>query len=188
MSNTDPTRDKLLSLMGAGVPAVAAARAAGVTEAYVSQLLDTEDFRTALIEASAGRLEAAIKHDETVESLEAKTLRIIEQKLPFVRSAMEAAKVFQILNNSKKRAVADPNSSQGAGGTQIVTLVLPKASRTSIKLNSANQVIEVDSRTMAPLPSRELPALQQADAERAKKLLDQAAPMNTVIDGVVRVL
>lgn len=182
------TKDRLLGYLAAGVSQTAAASAVGVDPSYVSQLLEQDDFKIALVERSAGRLQKAIDHDESIESLETKAARVIEQKLPFVRNALEAARIFQILNSSKKRAVASPDSSQGAGGVQSVTIVLPKAAAVSLRMNTQNQVIEVEGRAMAPLPSRNLPALQEAEAARAKQLLDTATPQHTIIDGVVRVL
>lgn len=183
----DHNRAKLLELMGAGIPPSAAAAAVGVDPSYVSQLLDTDEFRAALVEASAGRIQAALEHDNTVEGLEKKLLRVIEQKLPFVRNPMEAAKIFQILNNSKKRLVTGSDSSNANQGVQMVTIVLPKAAAVNIKVNTANQVIDVAGRTMAPLPSRELPKLQEADAARAVTVLENAEKVTT-IGGVVRVL
>lgn len=187
MSNS-AIRDKLISLLAAGVPPSAAASAAGVEPSYVSQLLETEDFREALLVASSARLEEAIAHDKTVESLESKTLRAIEQKLPFVRSAMEAAKIFQILNNSKKRALTDRDANAGGGNVQLVTIVLPKAAAVNLRLNSQQQVIEVEGRTMAPLPSRELPKLQEADSKRAAEVLANVDPLKTTLNGVTLVL
>lgn len=186
MSN-DAIQSKLLSLLAAGVPQSAAASAVGVTPGYVSQLLEQEPFKVALLEASAGKIQAALDHDNTVESLEQKLLRVIEQKLPFIRNPMEAAKIFQILNNSKRR-LQGPDTSQNTGGVTNVTIVLPRAAAAAIKLNSSNQVIEVEGRTMAPLPSRELPKLQEADAARAATVLDKTEPLQTRIGGVLRVL
>lgn len=192
---SSPLIQKLLGFLSSGVPPAAAASAAGVDPSYVSQLLDNESFRLALYEKSAERLEQDVKHDSRIESVEAKALAAIEQKLPFIRSAMEAAKIFQILNNSKKRAMtknAAPESGLGS-----VTIVLPRAIATSLDLrvNTQQQVIEVAGRTMAPLPSKNLPEILAArqkqiaaDSQRAEQVLENVNPLSTVIGGVVRVL
>jgi hypothetical protein len=57
-------------------------------------------------------------------------------------------------------------------------------------MNSLNQVIEVQGRSMATLPSRNLPGLltDLKDQQRATAVLDRVEPMKTVINGVERVL
>jgi hypothetical protein len=183
----DPIKAKLIGFLAAGVPPAAAATAAGVTPAYVTQLLDDDEFRTEVINASAERLDVAIKQDTTVESIKTKALRVIEAKLPFVRSSLEAARIYQILSAAPKNAPTGSTQS-GQAGVNMVTIVLPKAAGINLKLNTLNQVIEIEGQTMATLPSRELPLLQRKDAAKAEEVLDKVAPMNTVIGGVVRVL
>lgn len=190
-----PVIQKILGFLASGVPPSAAASAAGVDPSYVSQLLDNEQFKLQLYEKSAARLQKDVEHDTKIETVEARALAAIEQKLPFVRSALEAARIFQILNNSKKRALA--NAAPADSNLGGVTIVLPRAiaKTMELRLNTTQQVIEVEGRTMAPLPSRQLPAVlaernkqKAADAVRAEELLETAAPVHTVINGVVRVL
>lgn len=196
----DPIREKLVSLLASGVGQRSAALAVGVSDSYVSQLLEDPVFSAALALRSSEKLETAIRHDDAVESLEAKALRQVETKLPFVRNAMEAARIFQILNTAKKRAVVEGGQRPEALGAQQVSIILPRAAQVHIQMNSSNQVTEISGRSMATLPSRSLPdlatdvavkkkaELETRDAAKAKELLDQMAPQKTVIGGVVRVL
>lgn len=195
---SDPIKGKLVGFLAAGVPPSAAASAAGVTPAYVTQLLDDDEFRSAIVEASAASLEAAIAKDTKVEDIKTKALRVIEQKLPFVRTALEAARIYKMLDDTKKQAPTG-NQQTGQAGITMVNIFLPRAAGGSLKLNTLNQVIEVDGKTMATLPSRELPALaasqvaiknamEQRDTDKAAEVLDRVSPMSTVIGGVVRVL
>lgn len=194
----DPIKEKLVGYLAAGVSQAAAAQAVGVDASYVSQLLQDPEFKQALLDASTGRIEKAIEHDGKIEAVEVKALKVVEQKLPYVRSAAEAAKVFATLNTARRRSVQGDGAPANAGA-QIVTLILPKASSAVLKLNSTNQVIEVEGRTMATLPSRALPALsdqvrefkqkQEArDLEVAQEKLEELTPMMTRIGGVMRVL
>jgi hypothetical protein len=153
------TKEKLLGYLAAGVAPLVAANAAGVEPGYVTQLLQQEDFRQALALKGSELLEGALSHDRKLDKLEDKALNMVEQKLPFVRTATEAAKIFQTLNASKRRAMATDTNTSNLGA-QTVTIVLPQAAAAFIKVNTTNQVIEVEGRTMAPLPSRSLPALQ----------------------------
>lgn len=168
MSNTGALdTDKIASLLAAGAPQAAVAAAVGCDPSRISQLLSDTQFQELLATKGTARLQAAIDHDTSIESLEAKALRAVEQKLPFVRGPMEAAKIFQILNNSKKRAPANQTPDQH--NVQIVQVILPAQARTSLRTNSQNQVIEVEGRTMATLPSKALP-------QRAAELLKTATP------------
>jgi hypothetical protein len=198
----DPLKEKLLGYLAADVSQAAAALACGVSDGYVSQCLEEAEFLNALAVRRAGKLEKFIKHDETVESLEQRALDVLGQKLPFVRTATEAAKVYQILNSSKKHATPD-QSTADALGAQQVTITLPRAAAVQIQLNPQRQVIEVNGRSMATLPSRSLPALstltaaktletsetlKTKDINKAAQILDNTEVHKTIINGVVKVL
>jgi hypothetical protein len=197
-----PSYEKLLGHLAAGVSIPSAALAVGLSEQDVRELLENKEFSAALTARRSEKLEAAVKHDATVESLETKALRVLEQKLPFVRSPMEAARIFQILNSSNKRSAPVESADAGALGAQQVAILLPKAARVQLTLNSSNQVIDVEGRSMATLPSRALPMLKQLSQEQATKKdelqeqeqaaaikrLDSVSPLTTVINGVVKVL
>lgn len=194
----DPLKEKLLGLLAAGVSQTGAALATACSVGYVSQLLEDPDFAAALGERKSVRVEAAIKHDDTIEAIEVKALKVIDSKLPFVRNPLEAARIFQILNSAKKRAVVGTDTPQ-ALGAQIVSIILPKAAAVQINMNSLNQVTEVQGRSMATLPSRSLPSLAadvkvkkvelaKADEQRADELLSAMEVHTTKIGGVVAVL
>lgn len=174
---SDPLVTKLLSFLAAGVAPTIAASAAGCEPSYVSQLLDNEAFKQELYKLSAKELEKDLEHDTKIEDVEAKALKAIADRLAFVRTPMEAAKIFSILNNAKKRT-AVPTNPMDAGGLSTVTFTLPRAALKSIELrmNSQQQVIEVEGRTMAPLPSSQLPAVLAArNAAKAAAPLPPAA-------------
>ena len=172
----DPTKDRLLGILAAGVPQTAAALAVGVSDSYVSQLLDDPAFSEALAAKRSKKVEASIRYEDTVESVRSKALTILESKLSYVRSPMEAARIFAILDGAKKTTTSAPGEVTPLG-MQQVAIVLPKAAQVMITMNSANQVIDVQGRSMATLPSRALPALskEQASKKEALALADQTA-------------
>jgi len=209
MIANDPTVMKLLGLLGAEVSQTAAALACGVSDGYVTQLLKDPEFVRALGNVRSVKIEAAVKHDAQIDSVEAKALQAVENRLPLVRNASEAARIFQILNASKRHATAGSNTA--APGAQQVNIVLPRAASVHISMNSQNQVIEVEGKTMATLPSRSLPGLAtdvaaktatakdvlkaatiasaaKKDTEKASQLLSNLDPLVTMIGGVQRVL
>lgn len=174
-------RDRAVALLGQNIQQSLVAAAIGVTDGYISQLLQEPEVLLEIAKAKAAGLESAIAKDATIESLEKDALGVIKAKLTWTKSALEAARIFQILNNAKKATQDAPGD--GTAGMQIVQINLPAAARTSIQiqLNSNNQVIEVQGRSMAPLPSRSLPGLAQDMAiKTAQQLLPSPAPLVTL--------
>jgi hypothetical protein len=200
----DPLREKLLGFLAGGVSQSAAALACGVSDGLVSQILEEPEFLAALAARSVAKLETALAHDDSIEAAEAHSLKILKEKLPFVRSAVEAARIFKTLNEAHKRAAPATNQRPESLGAQQVMLVLPKAAAVHIQMNAQNQVIEIAGRSMATLPSRSLPSLsadrqqaaqdvkekaKAADTIAADKILDGLANRPaTLIGGVLKVL
>ena len=75
-----------------------------MTPSYVSQLLaEDESFAEAVAVARVATLEEDVAVDNTVKATESKALKLISDRLGQVKSAMDAARIYQILNNSKRR-------------------------------------------------------------------------------------
>lgn len=195
-------RDKIISLLGAGVGQTIAAEAAGVSPSYVSQLLQEPQVLQEIALLKSDRLQGYLEIDSTIETAEKMALDKTVKLIPFIRNAEGAVKVFAALNAARKKSQESSNTEQFA---DQVTIVLPKAAKVMITMNSDNQIVEVDGRSMAPLPSKALPAMAarleqrtleinpaqhiidvkekaaRMDESRAHKILDD---IETVIDGV----
>lgn len=194
-------RDKIVGYLAAGVSQTLAAEAAGVSDSYVSQLLELDDVREEIAAKKSKKLERHIEVDTTIEEVEKDALKVVAAKVKF-SNAREAAQIFSIMNAARKKADLGANPG-GTGNVDTVVFVLPKAAKTMIQINSDNQVIEVDGKTTAPLPSKALPQMQKrlelaktvelphiteikekaqvADQSRAQSILKDVV---TVIDGV----
>lgn len=210
-------RDKIIEMLGHGVSQTVVAEAVGVTDGYVSQLLERQDVREEVAAKKSQKLADHIEVDSGIESAERKALRLIDKKLdsPLV-SLSDATKTFAVLNAARKKSELG-TMGNNAAGVDTVTFVLPRAAKILIQVNTDNQIIEVDGKTTAPLPSRALPSLQKQlaiqnavgellDAQLAKQLphvevvrekaraMDTQrahqvlADITTVIDGVAVVI
>lgn len=166
--------DKIIHLAGQGIAQIVIAEACGVSPSYVSQVLELPESQQAVALARSKKLDAAVEMDSRLESVEMKALKMVENKLPFVRNAAEAAKVFQTLNAAKRRTA--PGGNDVAGGVQQVTLILPAAARLMFKVNETNQVIEVEGRSMAPLPSKALAGLAANKSPAPQDVAAKAIP------------
>jgi hypothetical protein len=153
------TRDKIIGYLGRGVSPLVTATSCGVTPAYVSQLLEEESVREEIALKRASLLEDALAADSTLERIEKAALKQVEAKMPFVRTAIEAVKIAATLNGMKRKAASTDQTSDALAAQQV-TILLPRAASVNLKINENNQVIEVEGRTMAPLPSKALPSLQ----------------------------
>lgn len=170
---TTSIRERVIHLLGQNIKQHIVAEAVGVTEGYISQLLAEEDVQQEVAKLKAESLEKDINRNAKIEDVADKALKTIESRLPYVKSAGEAAKVFQTLMNIKGNKLAG-STGMDAEGMQIVQITLPKSVRGSvnIQLNSSNQVIDVEGRSMAPLPSKALPQL----AKELKQKAEDATP------------
>jgi len=155
------TREKIISYLGQGIQQSVVASSCGVTPAYISQLLEVQEVRDEIALLQAGQLEKALTSDAKMDDVEKLALRIVEQKLPYVKSAGEAAGIFAKLNGAKRKAATGKDANDALAAQQVI-IQIPKSASLHFKLNSTNQIIEVEGRTMAPLPSSALPALQRA--------------------------
>lgn len=153
-------REKVISLAGAGVSQVIIAEACGVTPSYVSQLLEEDAVRSEVAKLRSQRVEAAITHDDSLDSAEKKALSRMVSQLPFMKPN-ETINAFRAVNAAKRQSESGKLGEQAPIQADLVTIVLPKAAKIFMQVNSENQAVSIDGTTMAPLPSRALPALAQ---------------------------
>lgn len=162
-------REKLISYLAAGVSQSAAAEAVGVTPSYVTQLLDEEGVRSEIAAARGETLNKQLKQDELVERGEKAALEKLINMLPYAKSLGETAKVFSILNGAKRKAELARATEDNSTGLSV-TITLPQAAALMLNINSQNQVVEIQGKSIAPLPSRELPKL----ADRLKQRMGES--------------
>lgn len=174
---TTSVRDKIIALLGAGVSQTVAAEAAGVSDGYVSQLLLLPEVIEEVAKLKAGKLEGYLKIDNTIEEAEKLALEVTVKKLPFAKVG-EAAKIFGIMNAARKKATQDAGGN--ANGGQQVTLILPRAAKVMVTINPDNQIIEVDGRSTAPLPSKVLPLMQQRMLQQQTTGIPAISPVDDV--------
>lgn len=157
-------REKIVKYLAADIQQSVVASSCGVTPAYITQLLELPEVREEINLLRAARLEASLLADDTVESLEKAALEQVKSRMPFVRDAITAVKIAATLNGMKRKAT--PEAGADSVAAQSVTITVPRGASVMFKVNENNQIIEVEGRTMAPLPSKALPGLQQRMAER----------------------
>jgi NADH dehydrogenase/NADH:ubiquinone oxidoreductase subunit G len=208
-------KDRAISLLGQGFGGSQVAAAIGVDVSLVSQWLADPVIRAQVAELRSKVLQQAAAADTKLEDIETRALQLVSDKLVFVKSPMEAARIYATLNGAKRKT-AGINPIDDANATASVTITLPASIKATVQvqLNSANQVVDVNGRSMATLPSRALPSLvtdvtaktsdtvptarqitdaaadmhRKADKARAAKILENVKTLVANIDGVDCVL
>ena len=172
-------KDKILALLGLGLPNNVVASAVGVSDSYVSQLMGVEDFARQVQELRLKNLTEIAARDKKWDSLEDRFLQKLEDLLPMggFSRPMEILKALQVLNAAKRRA--SPQELPAAASYTVVPLILPIVMAPKLSVNSQGQVIEVEGRVLATMPAavvnKKLEALRGGGKDSDQKLLEADA-------------
>lgn len=151
------TESQALKLLVDGVPQAQVASCLGVSESLISQFLSQESFRTELVKQKYANLVKHNERDTSLDSLEDKLIRKIEQTLPMVFKPLEIAHLFRIINSAKRRGTSSqaPVSAQAT----VIQLTLPVQIIQHFQVNAQNQVIKAGSQELITVQSGRLPQL-----------------------------
>lgn len=168
-------RERAIALLAQNIQQSVVAGAVGVDDSYITQLLAEPLVVDEITQLRAKEVEKDLATDNEITEIKQLALKKIRSGLQFAKSPMEAARVFQILDNAKSR-IRETSLGDNAGA-QIVQITLPKNTQAvAIQLNAQNQVIDVAGRSMATLPSKALPALAAARKLQAPPAIADAQP------------
>lgn len=171
---------QIKEMLGAGIPQHAIANTLGIDPSYISQLLQDPEFSTEVQVKQIANLRGATDRDKKLEALEDKAIEKLDQLVQFVTRPLEAARILSVVNNTKRRG-AELGGNAGVGGAPIVQLVLPEAARVTFTFNQSSQIVDVEGRSMAPLPSARI---QQMLVERSKPKEADVKAANTIYDQI----
>lgn len=146
--------DRIIDMLGQGLPGNVIASAVGCDPSYISQLMENEDTRTIVAEKRAVRAEAGLQRDAKWDKVEDLALDRAISMLPLLTKPSELVRVATLANAAKRRSteVAGINDSTAP----VVTLNLPQAAVVNFQMNVNSQVIAVDGRSMQALPTNKL--------------------------------
>lgn len=150
----------------------AVADSVGVDPSYVSQLMAREEVAQRVAELRAARATQFIEHDGNIEALEKVALERMAKLLPLQSDIMKITRVFQVLNSARKSQEHGVGA-QGQAPGAVVSITLPEAAQVHFKLTPDKQVIEIEGRSMVPMPSHMVAA--QLRAKKTLELLEHSA-------------
>lgn len=161
-------KEQIASLLVAGVSRKQVAAATGVSEGYISQLVNTdEEFQRITANTPKGDAE----HDSKIDALERDALAKMQGLLQYETNLMRAAKVFQIANNAVRRSQGVSSNESGP----VVSITLPAAMAVGIKVTTDKQVVEIAGRSMATMSSQQVQ--EKLKEKKATQLLEDATPV-----------
>jgi hypothetical protein len=164
-------KDKIIELLGRGIPATQVAAAVGCDDSYISQLLSDEDIAQQVAQLRATHFSGYIEQDDRIDSAEEAALAKVSSLIPFITRPAEAVRVFSVLNAAKRRAIEQQSTVPVA---QTVTLDLPEATRVQLTVTHDKQVIEIAGKSLTTMPAKSLAA--QLEQRTAARLLATPVP------------
>lgn len=148
------TQGKILEMLGAGLSPEIVATAAGVTPAYISQLLSEEDFATAVTTLRFSNLQAATARDRKYDELEDMLIEKLRDVLPMMYKPHEILHALRIINNATRRGAAAPENM--VINQTVVNLNMPAPILQRFIKDTNNQVIEAGTQSLVTMPSGQL--------------------------------
>lgn len=150
-----------------GFKQVEIARAVGVDESYVSQIVNDPEYASQIEIAAVQETEKNSKYDDKLDLVEETAMDVVQRKLSLATSMKDALLVAQRVNMMKRRRDTAPATRQPQA--TVVNLVLPQIAVNNYVMNSQSEIIEVEGRTMISAAPAQLENLAKAVLGREPK-------------------
>lgn len=145
---------RIQKLLGQGLPTSVVASAVGCDPSYVSQLLENEEFKNTVLLTRATKAEGAVTRDGKWDKIEDMALEQAEKMLPLVTRPSDLVRLASMANSAKRRAAEYSGASET--GAPVVNIILPAMAAVHFQINVNSQVVEIDGRSTAALPTKHL--------------------------------
>jgi hypothetical protein len=164
-------KETAIALLSQGLSTSQVAAACGVSDSYISQLRADPEV-TAAIESAAVQLTVKdIQFDTRLENAEELALDRIEKTLGFANMG-QALAAFRVLNGARRRKDAATTIADNSV-TVNVSLTLPAAASARYVVNSSNEIVEVEGKTMSTATPKSLNELLASRAQLTAASISQ---------------
>ena len=177
---TTPLQEKIVGMLKAGIPDATVAMATGASPGYVSGIRET--YREEIIAATAGRIERAVKLDDSYNRVEEGLIGKLEEALNsgMIYKTRDLLEGIKIVNGAARKAPsAGPSAESGRStenGRVIIEIQLPESARVKYVKDSKNRVIEVNGRPLATAAPSALTAISYSQDSVLQELNNMAIP------------
>jgi hypothetical protein len=147
-----PLQEKIVGMLKAGIPDGTVAQAIGASAGYVAGVRET--YREEIVAATAGRIERAIKIDDSYSRVEEKLVEKLEQALDsgMVYKTRDLLEGIKVVNGAQRRGGLERGGEEGKvdteGGRVVINIQLPESAKIKYVKDVKNRVIEVNGRPL----------------------------------------
>ena len=173
------SKERIVTMLAAGVKPVNIAAAIGVDASYVSQVAAENEEQ--ISEERSKRAVNVVEHDMTLDAMEDRSLQKVGRLLDGVTDPMKALAVFKVLNGARRRSEA---ANAAAVPATVVQIELPEVARVAIKVTTNNQVIEVAGRSMLTMQAKTVEDMlvrRQEEKKKTVELLEDSSHLQQMI-------
>ena len=173
--------DRIANLLASGMKAALVSKIVGVTPSYISQLLADEDFKAALDELKATKLETNATEEEEDKTLKDKMMAAEHKIVDHIVDRLDMMGDGHVI--AALRTIGDRHDSMrkhnlltkstnliGNGQTatvRMVELTLPACAVPELMLGKNNEIIRIGGRDIAPMPINALQNIISAQTEES---------------------
>jgi hypothetical protein len=180
------SKPQILEMLCQGLSPVQVSTTLGVSESYISQLLDDEDFKVELEEKKVAAAQEDIEYDNQIDRVEGTFLDRIESKAPLA-NLQQSLQAFSVLNKAKRRKDSAIIRSAPQAGT-IVNLQLNINLIPQYLTNGKNEIVEVEGKSMISASPRKLDEILKIRAGETGQQIKPALPGVTKVERAAGVL
>lgn len=141
MQNSSIVEERAKKLLGQNIAPTVVAKALGVSDGRISQLMAQEDFAHSVQELRFNALQQANILDEEYNTIEGNLLDKLKKSLPLIHRPADLLNAIRTINGAKRRGVNSPDTTDPT--SQVVKLVLHSTIYQKFTVSVNNQITEV---------------------------------------------
>lgn len=150
------SKEQIISLAESGMTNSAIANRCGVSDAYVSQILNESSLKKRILEAQLAVLDERTQRDAKYDSLEDALLDKMRAVVPNLYKPQDISRALIAINKAERRGASSQQLAELANSREstVITLELPERVRTRVIKSHTKEVVSVDGRAMITKDSR----------------------------------
>jgi len=181
-------REMLVNYLGAGIAQADAARASGVSESYVSQLMTgDEEFASLVRERRAAQVSRYVEMDSIADETQHTALARLQKVIMMEARPQVLMRAIETLDKMKRRSTP-ATSGDNHNNVGMVKIVLPAstAARYTISVDTNNRVVQVDAHTMVPASGHQIAQMAEVVAKETQHERGTEAGVLLITEGGTR--
>lgn len=149
-------KDRILELLGSGLSNTIVATTVGCDPSYITQLMSTEEFSSAVIERRSATLLSASKRDRKADNVEDTLLDLLKEHVETrqIYKPADVLRAYATINRATRRG--NPADQSVTINNNIVQLTIPTVVIKNFTKNTHGEVIEVEGQDMQTMPAQSL--------------------------------